>query len=607
LLVSSKDLEYSIERALKHYSSLFVLPSYRRITLLTLFLCVTGSILTLSLLAGTFIVFSLQFGVLLFLLSAISDLILRQAFLKSDPIYNLRRCAALSMFSLLLWFGFILLGSLLTRFTSWGLWFDLFSIGFAAVCILRLIVLSSTSFASYLKMLCASIAQPTLCLISMFYVASFPGYALENILIVGFFPLSIAVSVLTTHVFISSVNDLGLKAFQTPTTIILKAFLANWMEDLTAPIESLFERFGKEKTIDFSLLGFEAQGNFKSVVVVPSFHPGPFKNVGSSLLPFMIQEALEKKFRCVAAVPHGLFGHEFDLASQQQNQKVLEGVLSSADLVRFTSGATGFVRIQEGVAGASCQIFGDCALLTLTLAPETTEDFPQEIGDFILDEAVRFGLAHTIVVNAHNSIDSPFEISSSLESLKKAASEALRRASEMEFSPFEVGAAKIVPQEFSVEDGMGLGGICALVVKVGKQVSAYVTIDGNNMVSGLRDKILASLRDLGVYSGEVLTTDTHAVNAVVMTARGYHPLGEAISHEKLIGYVKDAVTEALNAMEPASAAWCAGAVPNVKVIGETQIEQMPFLADKSVQKSKKISVPLFTAAGLALVALLFAL
>jgi putative membrane protein len=456
-------------------------------------------------------------------------------------------------------------------------------------------------------MLGASLAQPTLCLVSMFYVASFPSYALESILIVGFFPLSIVVSIITAHVFISSVNDLGVKAFQTPTTMILKAFLANWMEDLTAPIESLFERFGKEKTIDFSLLGFEAQGNIKSVVVVPSFHPGPFKNVGSSLLPFMIQEALERKFRCVAAVPHGLFGHEFDLSSQQQNQKVLEGVLGSADFVRFASVATDFVRVQEGIAGASCQIFGDCAFLTLTLAPETTEDFPQEIGDFILGEAVKLGLAHTIVVNAHNSIDSPFEISSALESLKKAASEALRKASQKEFTPFEVGAAKIVPREFSVEDGMGLGGICALVVKIGEQVSAYVIVDGNNMVSGLRDKILASLGDLGVDDGEVLTTDTHVVNAVVMTARGYHPLGEAIPHEKLISYVKDVVTEALDNRKPASAAWCAGTVPNVKVIGEAQIEAMPFLADKSVQKSKKIAVPLFTAAGLVLVALLFVL
>ena len=146
-----------------------------------------------------------------------------------------------------------------------------------------------------------------------------------------------------------------------------------------------------------------------------------------------------------------------------------------------------------------------------------------------------------------------------------------------------------------------------MAFRVGGKVSAYVTIDGNNMVSGLRDKILYSLKDLGVDSGEVLTTDTHEVNAVVMTARGYHPLGEAIPHERLISYVKAAVVEALNNMEPTSVAWRAGGVPNVKVIGEKQIEELPFLADKSVHRAKRVAVPLFAVAGLVLIALLFVL
>jgi len=127
------------------------------------------------------------------------------------------------------------------------------------------------------------------------------------------------------------------------------------------------------------------------------------------------------------------------------------------------------------------------------------------------------------------------------------------------------------------------------------------------MVSGLRDKILTSLRDLEVDSGEVLTTDTHEVNAIVMTSRGYHPLGEAISYERLISYVRSVVTDALNNMKHASAAWRAGTVPDVNVIGEKQIEEMPFLADKSLSRAKRIAVPLFGAAGLALLALLVAL
>jgi putative membrane protein len=438
----------------------------------------------------------------------------------------------------------------------------------------------------------------------MFYVAFSLGYVFESVGIAIFFAASISVSIITAHVFTRAVDDVGVEAFQTSTTTILKAFLANWMENLTVPLERLFEKFGKEGKVEFSLLGFKTDGSVGPVIVVSSFHPGPFKNVGSSLLPSMIQAALEKNLGYVVSVPHGLFGHEFDLSSQRENQKVLEAIISAAFFSEFTPEATKFVRVQRGVASASCQLFGGCALLTLTLAPETTEDFPQEVGDSILTEAAKLGLRHVVIINAHNSISNPFNVNTVLESLEETSLEALKTASESQPSSFEVGAAKIVPKGFSVEDGIGPGGICAIVFRVDGQVSAYVTIDGNNMVSGLREKILISLKELGIQNGEILTTDTHGVNAVVMTARGYYPLGEAIPHERLINDVKGTVAKALDDMKPASAAWRSGIVPNVKIIGEKQIKEMSLLADKAVQKAKKVAIPLFTVAGLVLVALL---
>jgi len=318
----------------------------------------------------------------------------------------------------------------------------------------------------------------------------------------------------------------------------------------------------------------------------------------------MIQEALAKKLHCVVAVPHGLFGHEFDLASEQQNQEVLRNILNSTDFLNFVSKATKFVRTKNGVAQASCQLFGECAVVTLTLAPKTTEDFPQEIGDFILKEASDLGFAHTIIINAHNSIDSPIDMSSAVKSLKEAALDVLKKASKLEPSTFEIGVAKIVPEEFSFEEGMGPGGICTLVIRVGEQTCAYITIDGNNMVSGLREKIFRALKKLGVDAGEVLTTDTHVVNAVGKTARGYHPLGEAIPHKKLIEYIKQGVKEALRNMKPASTSWHVGAVPNVRVIGEKQIREMTLLADRALNHAKRIAIPLFTMMGALLIAFL---
>ena len=79
---------------------------------------------------------------------------------------------------------------------------------------------------------------------------------------------------------------------------------------------------------------------------------------------------------------------------------------------------------------------------------------------------------------------------------------------------------------------MGTGGITATVVQVEKQKTAYVVIDGNNMISGLREKILAALTSAGFDESEIITTDTHTVTAIIIGQgggrRGFHPVGEAM-------------------------------------------------------------------------------
>lgn len=605
-MATVNNMGHSIQRATKHYSSLFTLPSYKKILLFTFFLCMIGGTFVVaspSFFSVSGIVLGVQFSFLLFFFSTVSDMIIRQALMKLDPIYTIRRCSGLSLFSNLLWLGFLLIGSTLTLvFFSWSFWLYSQLIGFAAIIILRVIVLSFTSFGTHLAIILASLIQPVFCSVPMFYMIFSIG-SFKAILLV-YLVLFIFISIFVAYGFIHFVDIVGAENLQIPVTTMLRAFLVNWMEDVEGPVETIFESFGCEKTIQFSLLAFGRKDLLKSLVVVSSVHPGPFRNVGSSRLPSMIQETLEKKHHCVISVPHGLFSHEFDLSSQSQNQKVLKAIMESSSFSNFSQKASKFVRVHKDVGSASCQIFGDCALMTLTLAPETTEDFPQEIGDVILKEASKLGISHVIIINAHNSINGPFNVEASLEPLKKVGLQALRKASRSIFFPFEVGEAKIVLNEFTCEDGIGPGGICLLAIRTDEQTCVYVTIDGNNMVSGLREKILEAIKELGVDEGEVLTTDTHVVNAIVMNERGYHPVGEVIPHDKLINCISRGVKEALAKLKPVYSSCRVGVVPNVRVIGEKQIEEIPRLADLALQRAKRVAVPIFLSGGLFLIAVL---
>ena len=463
---------------------------------------------------------------------------------------------------------------------------------------LRLLVFSTTSFADYGRMFVSSLLQPALCTTTLLFMGPVIGYDLGAHLLI-FLLVSISFAVLTVFLFTYLLDRVGKKNLGIASSSLFKAFFANWTENLNAPLESFFEKLGSEQNVKVSLLTFRAKKRTKAVMVVPALHPGPFKNLGSSLLPYLIQTTLQNKLRCVVSVPHGLFGHELDLSSQLQNQKVIEGVLNSIGSSPNHSKATQFVRTRKNVAKASCQIFGDSALLTLTIAPKTMEDLPRELDSFIVKEAEKRGLS-ALVIDAHNSVEGPFDVNEAVVSLRKASVASLKKALTYERSSFEVGAATVIPEGFTVEDGMGPGGISVIVTRVGDQKAAYVTIDGNNMISGLRERILSELRGIGIVDGEVLTTDTHMVCGVVLTERGYHPVGEAMDQEKLINYIRQAAINALDRLEPAEASWHTEIIPDVKVIGGKQIEALCLLADEAARQAKKLAMSLFSVAGVLL-------
>jgi len=587
-------LSQSMDNAVKHYSALFKLPPYGKVVLLLASMCICGGLISTVALFPSLegLVNGLLLGFSLFLTNLIIDYVVSVSVLRRDSIYELRRTAALSLYCWMLWLFFIFVGVLL----SW--WVRLCLLGFSAVLIFRLVVLGSTSSLHYKRLLTASLLQPFSCIIPFLVIWKRMDYPVFLFLI-----FSLAVGLLSSFFFVRLLNRVGERALGVPSLSLFKAFLLNWIADLNAPFEELLEKLGETHDVEVSLIKFSSQKP-KAAIVVPSVHPGPFKNIGSSLLPFMLKTALEKQLNCVASVPHGLLGHEFDLASQLQSQKIIDHVVESANFEALEAEAAPFIKVSNSLATACCQVFGNFAFLSFTLAPKTTEDLPQELGLFVRQEAERRGLDCCVVVNAHNSIDGVANTQEALDSLKTVAVACLEKVVSLKRLPFEVGAATVIPEEFSLKDGMGSGGITVIVVKVRKQKNAYVVIDGNNMVAGLREGVLSALRSIGINEGEVFTTDTHSVNALILGERGYHPIGEAIDHESLIGYIKGATVAAVSDLERVKAACRSITVPDVRVIGGKLLETLCLLIDRTLKKAKTVAVPLFAASGLLLMLIL---
>ncbi len=609
-MTSGASLDEYMSRTVKHYSSLFTLPSHSKIILLLGVLCLFAGVSATMPLPWSpqTLGLGLFLGVTFFLATLLVDLLVSLSYMRTDPIFNLRRCSALSVFSWLIWLSFMFLGSIFNVFLESHFWVRMFFLGFCPVLMLRLLVFSSTSSISHGGAFVSSILQPVFSAIPLLFIGPLLGYAVWDhpLLLIPLFSILIAVA--TASLFTFLLDRTGRIAVGIGSFSLFKAFLANWIADLSEPLEDFFDKLGVEKNIRVSLLGFRAKKGMKAVMVIPECHRGPFKNVGSSLLPYIIQEALGNRLQCVVAVPHGLSGHERDLSSQLQNRRVVESILGEIDsFSSIGNNASPFMRAQRNGASASCQIFGDCAVFTLTLAPATTEDLPQELDPLIADEVHKTDISHAMIINAHNSIEGPVNPEATVAPFTEAAVAGLRNALRGQRFPLEIGAAAIAPKEFGVEEGMGPGGISVIAAKVGDQKTAYVTIDGNNMVSGLRERILSTIAESRGVNGEILTTDTHAVNGVVRIARGYHPIGEAINEKKLTNYVKQVVATALTNTEPVEVLWASKAVPRVKIVGKKQIEQLCLLAERTLSRAKRLAVSLFSLAGILLVILLLIL
>ncbi|MCJ7469387.1 DUF2070 family protein, partial [Candidatus Bathyarchaeota archaeon] len=376
--------------AVQHYSSLFRLPSHGKVLFLLSVLCVGGGVFSVVIVLPRLWLGGVCLGLMLFALSLVADYCTSLLVLKKETLFDLRRILALSLFCWGAWFFFTFLGSFaaLAFGFSWSV--RLCLLGFSAAMILRLLVFSSTASMSYGRLFASSFFQPLLSVVPFVVFWYQVPYQLTPYLL-AFFAASLVVSVLAPFAFLFLLNRVGEKTLGMQSMSLFRAFMLNWVLNLNAPFEELLEKLGEQRDIKISLLEFDTAKS-KVVLVVPSVHPGPFKNIGSSILPSLLKSDLEREHGYVVSVPHGLLGHEFDLASQAENRKIVSSVaeaLRDSDVSEVK--VSQLAKVSNGLATACCQVFGGSAFISFTLAPRTIEDLPDELGFFVRQEAKKHG------------------------------------------------------------------------------------------------------------------------------------------------------------------------------------------------------------------------
>ena len=501
----------------------------------------------------------------------LSDIALYSTIMKKDPLFYFRRCLALSLFTMTTWIIILFICSAIALAIPQLIFPDFaIIIGLFSVLPLRAVAIFSMSKTNFVTRTIFTLSEPTLTvLVAIFWFGLAPARMFFGLVLSSLAGLAFAFALIT------AVEVYGRKAVGFSPIRMFRAFLVDWLEKKNDELESYLSQIGVETEIDVSAFTFRHKESKRvcSIILVSNFHPGPFANVGSSVLPYVFQRVVEERFGASALVPHGISGHELNLVSQEQNARIIGWVLSNLEKATYHDEATCVIRVNNGVATATSQVFDGHALVTMTTSPQDMEDVPYDVGKKI----AATGLTHfsdVALVDAHNCLTGPTTMSAEkIHALEETTSASMKDSAKQQSYPFKVSAVRKKPAGFAMKDGIGPGGIAVLAVEANGQRFAYITIDGNNMVKGLREQILETAKRTGFHDAEVMTTDTHMVNGIVHAPLGYRVVGEVIPWSSLLTDIAIACQEAIDSLKPSQVGVISGKVA-VTTLGSKSLRQV---------------------------------
>jgi putative membrane protein len=465
-----------------------------------------------------------------------------------------------------------------------------FAVGLSIVFAMRMLILLGISIKSLPKVLIPASLQTLFAGILMAYYVNDPEVTFRLF-------VSSLIFVSSAFVFVRYVDYPMVKSFGVSSFDFVQDFIAHITEG-SQDMENFFDKIGESIDAPVSVLAFRrADGSTKALFITPYVHPGPMGEIGGGNLPAIVAGAFPGG---ITFVPHGTAYHDFNLVTADESEKIIEAARRALGRVSYTGQATRSAREQVGNTKVLGQRFGDSVFLVSTQAPTSTEDIEFSVGFTAMAEGRVAGARFATIIDAHNCTE-PF--ATAIEpgtrdsyNIIRASANASRRLVAAPAGPLRMGAAASPPICTRLE-GMGDLGIRVAVVEVDGQRTAYIVIDGNNMITGLRERIIEKLP---VDDAEVMTTDTHSVN--VLSGANY--VGQKMDCDLLVETVQKLVDRAIGDLEPVSVGMEIEIAEGVRVFGSHKIAKLASTANAMVAMAGAFAAAVIVAA-LSLTALIF--
>ena len=503
-------------------------------------------------------------------------------------VFYLRRSFLLAFMSCIILIIVILLGKILRVFFV----FDFIIIiifGYALIFGVRHSVILATSDHRNLNSILCSINQTLVGFLFLWFIPGL-GFTIGTSELFYMFWFSV-IFLITTLLWIQIITKPFKRNFGVNGLVLMKHALTQFTKATdtyaTQMLENeFFEKIGSKSDLRVGVVCIRENARpekhsppLKTLMVIPSVHPGPFGILAGSNLPTKLSKYL-KDLTTNLMVFHGPASHDQNPVSTLECEKVAKKVRKLVRETTYSDKISTFERATLGKNDGSplnicAQRFSNGIVYVHTSSPESTDDIHNTIGEAIIRKGESETKSKALFIDAHNCLEigtgEVFFGSTKANNMLKLVSKLNNSLPNSPLYKLSTGYAD--DKTFSVSQGFGPMGIQVMVIKcdpVDRTVSqksrifAYILLDGNNIVPGLRERLRSAIINM-VDDAEIFTSDNHIVNA---TMGGYNPVGLKLEPKTLVKRVIDLVKKAKSDISPSEVGMNSGMVKNIKILGQ---------------------------------------
>lgn len=380
------------------------------------------------------------------------------------------------------------------------------------------------------------------------------------------------------------------------TFALLQAFLSAWTENKVENIEKILLSKSKNELVGTYIVKFTNK-HHNLYWVLPNIHPGPFKEIGGSNLPYQIYNYFSQK----AVVFHSPSDHSLNIPSKGEVLEYLKSLSNTQKTLDYGSTCSIPIQIKNKKATVTGIIFDNTPILMLSFAPYGMEDIPEEISKELETYSKNEGFKRLFIIDSHNAMGKKIGKSEN-EELLVAGKTCLKILKKSPQYSFKIGLSNTNEIKNHIVFGKDIGksGLSIILIDVNKNDdnnsnhnNQYVIgwADSNNMKSGLREYIIKFLEQKGIRMLEICSSDTHE-NSGFRTSEGYYPFGHITKFETIADHYYKLIELAYEKLEVYGYE-VFHILSTVKVMGTNQFQDYSNALDKAMNLTKKFLIITF--------------